>query len=47
MKSNLSLLAGTLIVLAIFGGVIAWNVSIWRECRADHSWGYCMLLISK
>lgn len=47
MKSTLKFVAGILVFLLFIGGVIAWNVSIWRECRAEHSWGYCMRLISK
>jgi hypothetical protein len=31
----------------IFGSVIAFNVSIWKECRADHSWSYCFRLVSR
>ena len=29
----------------LFVGCVAWNVSIWNECRTDHSWGYCMMLM--
>lgn len=47
MKGNMSLVTACLLVLAIIGGIIWWNVSIWNECRAEHSWGYCMRLISK
>jgi hypothetical protein len=47
MKSKLSVFGAALIVLAIIAAVIAWNVSIWQECRSDHSWSYCMRVLSK
>ncbi|WYW04409.1 hypothetical protein Pori3_00013 [Pseudomonas phage vB_PpuP-Pori-3] len=28
-------------------GLLVWyNVSLWQECRADHSWFYCMRVLS-
>jgi hypothetical protein len=34
------------IVLAV-GLTIALKVSVWRECRSEHSWLYCVNLIGK
>jgi hypothetical protein len=47
MKRNLTIFGAVAIVLAIVAGAIAWNVSLWRECRTDHSWSYCMRVLSK
>ncbi len=29
----------------IVAGVVSCEVSIWRECRTDHSWLYCMKVL--
>jgi hypothetical protein len=36
-----------LFLLACFMLGIWWEVSIWRECRTDHSVRYCLRLISR
>lgn len=33
------------VALLILAGV-AIEVSVWTECRADHSWLYCVRLVS-
>lgn len=39
---------GVIVLLAlIMAAAVSCNVSIWNECRADHSFSYCMRLISK
>lgn len=40
-------LAVTTAVLAIFGGVIYWNVCVWQECRTDHTFWYCMRMVPR
>ena len=42
---NLALAGAVLLFLLIVGGIVAWNVSIWHECRSDHSFGYCMRVV--
>lgn len=38
----------TIIALCLLvGGCVAWNVSLWSECRASNSWMYCMHVLSK
>ncbi|QTZ83278.1 hypothetical protein phiGM223_12 [Pseudomonas phage phiGM22-3] len=32
---------------ALVAGCVAWNVSLWNECRASNSWMYCMHVLSK
>lgn len=34
-------------LLAVAAISIAIAASVWSECRADHSWLYCIHLISK
>lgn len=47
MKEKLGMIAAVCIVIAIFASVISWNLSLWKECRSDHSWSYCMRVLSK
>lgn len=36
------------VALIIVCGIAAsCEISVWRECRSDHSWLYCMRLLSK
>lgn len=47
MKRNAPVLA-CFAVLAVIVGLVIWlQVSLWRECRADHSWFYCMRVLGK
>jgi len=34
-----------IVLLAVAG--ISYEVSLWKECRAQHSWGYCVRVLSK
>lgn len=34
-------------VVALVAGVIYLQVSVWRECRVDHSFWYCVNLVSR
>lgn len=36
-----------LAVLAVVVGSIYMEVRTWNECRADHSWWYCMRVLGK
>lgn len=48
MKSDtVKLVCCVLIFLLLVAAVVAWNVAIWSECRADHSWMYCVRLVSR
>lgn len=47
MKNSATILAGVAGVIAILSIGIWWQVSVWTECRADHSFMYCMTLISR
>jgi hypothetical protein len=47
MKDKLFIGIAAIFFAALIGSVIWWNVSIWNECRSDHSWSYCMRLLSK
>jgi hypothetical protein len=33
--------------LAVLVGIVSCEVSLWRECRADHSWFYCARVLNK
>lgn len=34
------------VLIAAMGGLLAMKVSIWNECRIDHSWWYCLHLVN-
>lgn len=47
MKRDLTItLLIVFIYLAIIGGTIVWTVSVWKECRAAHSWSYCVKVMA-
>uniref|UniRef100_A0AAU6VZX9 Uncharacterized protein n=1 Tax=Pseudomonas phage Ghual01 TaxID=3138534 RepID=A0AAU6VZX9_9CAUD len=35
-----------LLVATVFGLGIWYEVSLWQECRVDHSWFYCLRVLS-
>jgi hypothetical protein len=43
----MKLWAAALLVVAILVSVISCEVSVWGECRRDHSWMYCMRVLNK
>ena len=45
-KDYLSITLGAAVIVAVLAVVVALKVSVWSECRADHSWLYCWHLIS-
>lgn len=36
-----------LMAVLLLTGVVSCEVSLWRECRADHSFFYCMRVLGK
>lgn len=38
--------AGILLFVALVSGVVWFRIGVWNECRSDHSWSYCMVLVS-
>ena len=46
-KRQLIIFLALAFVPALFIGVICIKVSVWRECRTDHSWFYCMELLGE
>lgn len=44
---TLAALGGIVAVVTLIGFLFYYKVSVWNECRVDHSWFYCMQLISK
>jgi hypothetical protein len=34
-------------LVLLFVGVCALEVVVWHECRTDHSWLYCLRLMSQ
>ncbi len=44
-KQQIIIFLALAFVLALFIGAICIKVSVWRECRTDHSWFYCMELL--
>jgi hypothetical protein len=47
MAGNLKVIGGAALVLALIGGAIAWEVSIWNECRQTNSFFYCMRVLGR
>lgn len=47
MKATLTLFAILAGVVIVIGGGIAWEVSLWHECRATNSFWYCMRVLGK
>ena len=46
LKDDIMIWIILLVTLVIFAGAIVMKVSVWNECRVDHSWFYCMQLMS-
>lgn len=40
------IVGGTFVALVI-GAIVAYEVAVWRECMTDHSWWYCLRILSK
>ncbi len=40
-----SVIPGVLLIGLMLFGVVSCHVSLWRECRSDHSWMYCMRVL--
>ena len=34
------------LILLLIGGAVWWEVSLWNECRATHSWFYCVRVLN-
>ena len=48
MKTDILIMLGVLIFLALAVLAIIYDVAVWNECRSDgHSWFYCLRMISK
>ena len=45
--NNAAPIAAAVLFIAIMCCVFWWQVSVWNECRTDHSWMYCINLIRK
>lgn len=37
--------AAVVFLLAVFSIAIWWKVSVWSECRTDHSFMYCLTMM--
>lgn len=35
-----------LLLVAVLSAAIWWQMTVWRECRTDHSFMYCLTLIN-
>lgn len=40
-----TIIPATLLISGVLFGVVSCQVSLWRECRSDHSWLYCMRVL--
>jgi hypothetical protein len=47
MKDTAMTGAAVVFIVSLFSFGIWWHVSVWNECRTDHSFMYCMSLISR
>lgn len=46
MSDGLKIMVAALVVATLIGLGIAWDISLWNECRADHSFFYCVRVLS-
>lgn len=46
MKQRLQQFLLLVLALGVLVGIVSCHVSIWNECREDHSWLYCMHTVS-
>lgn len=46
MKSEIKILTVGLLFVLVLVGVVSCEVSVWRECRVDHSWYYCVRVLN-
>jgi hypothetical protein len=46
-KDDALVLVIALVIIAVFSLWFYYEVSVWRECRTDHSWFYCMRVLNK
>lgn len=44
---QLGMLFGILAVLIVVAIGAAYEVSLWQECRTDHSWLYCARVLGR
>lgn len=42
--TTIAIVAGAVL---FWGGVSYWKIGVWKECRLEQSFGYCMALVSK
>jgi hypothetical protein len=47
MATNLKVIGALALVLALIGGAIAWEISLWSECRQTNSWFYCLRVLNR
>lgn len=45
LRRHLAIVILVVLGLVMLAGVIAWSVAIWAECRAVHSWLYCLRVV--
>lgn len=45
MNDSTSYVGVAIIGVLIFAFAIWWKVSVWSECRTDHSFMYCMTMM--
>lgn len=44
MKTSLAIIA---MAIGLMGLAFWWEASLWQECRADHSFWYCLRVLSR
>ena len=47
MKKYLPPVIATLVVLALVGGALYWEISAWIECRETTSFWYCLRVLGR
>lgn len=48
MTSDAMKIAGVItLVAAVVIGAIYWEISLWSECRTDHSFWYCLRVLGR
>ena len=47
MLKGLGIILGPLLFITLIVLTINWKLSVWRECRKEHSRSYCFSLVGR
>lgn len=47
MRDDSAIIVGGMIFIGVLVGIAWLQIGVWQECRAEHSFWYCLNLISR